>query len=53
MLLCNYVLFMTLETSLALPSTTAAADVSPTLHASASVIIVAVIVLVVNLVSLL
>ncbi len=52
MLLCNYVLFMTLETSLVLPSTTAA-DVSPSLLASASVVIITVIVLVVHLVSLL
>jgi hypothetical protein len=44
---------MTLETSLALPSTTASADVSPALLASASIIIVAVIVLVVHLMSLL
>ncbi len=52
MLLCNYVLFLTLETSLALPSTTAAANVSPALLASASVVIVAVI-LVIYLMSLL
>ncbi len=52
MLLCNYVLFLTLETSLALPSTTAAANLSPALLASASVVIVAV-VLVIHLMSLL
>jgi hypothetical protein len=49
MLLCNYVLFMTLKTSLALPSATATANVSPALLASASVVILAVVVLVVHL----
>ncbi len=48
---------MTLETSLALPSTTAAANVSPALLAStstsASIVIVAVVVLIVQLMSLL
>jgi hypothetical protein len=53
MLLCNYVLFATLETSLTLPSTTAAVDVSPALLASTSIVIIAVVVLVVHLVSLL
>jgi hypothetical protein len=55
MLLRNYVLFVTLETSLALPSTIATANVSPALlaFASASVDIAAVVVLIVHLVSLL
>jgi hypothetical protein len=54
MLPFNYVLFMTLETSLALPSATATAAVSTASLASASVIIVAVIlVLVIQCVSLL
>jgi hypothetical protein len=43
MLLCNYVLTLTLKTTLALPSASAAATVSPALLASASVIIVAVV----------
>jgi hypothetical protein len=53
MLLCNYVLFLTLKTSLALPSTTANAAVSPALLASAFVVIITVVVLLVHLVPVL
>jgi hypothetical protein len=44
---------MTLETSVALPSTTAPANVSPALLASASIVILAVVVLIIHLMSLL
>ncbi len=52
MLLCNYVLTLTLKNTLALPSTSAPVDVSPALLASTSVVIVA-FVLVIHLVPLL
>jgi hypothetical protein len=41
MLLCNYVLTLTLKSTLALPSTSAAVDVYPASLASASIVIVA------------
>jgi hypothetical protein len=52
-MVCNYELTPTHETSLALPSATAAAIVSPALFASASVVIASAIALVIHFVSLL
>jgi hypothetical protein len=53
MFLCNYVLFLILNTFLVLPSTTAATAISPALLASASVVIVTVVVLIIHLMPLL
>ncbi len=52
MLLCNYVFTLTLKSTLALSSASAAVDVSPALLASASIVIVT-FVLVIHLVPLL